>query len=95
VYHVIAAVDPGLDLPAWADPRANNLPVNIKPPNISFASQNLRSLNISTRNKITRENFFAITREKQDIILLCDLKLNSSVQKSAVHDIEKYFLLKR
>jgi hypothetical protein len=93
VYYIFAAVDPDLDPPERADPNAGNPPVNLKPPNLSFASQNLRSLNISTKNKITRAKIFTITREKQDIILLCDLKLNSMVQKAAVHDVEKYFLL--
>ena len=92
-YYIFAAVDPDLDPPERADPNAGNPPVNLKPPNLSFASQNLRSLNISTKNKITRDKIFTITREKQDIILLCDLKLNSTVQKAAVHDVEKYFLL--
>jgi exonuclease III len=86
-------VDPGPDPPARAGLHANVLPVNSKAPNLSFASQNLRSLNISTKNRITRDKIFAITREKQDIILLCDLKLNSNIQKAAVHDVEKYFFL--
>jgi hypothetical protein len=82
-------VDPGPDPPARAGLHANVLPVNSKAPNLSFASQNLRSLNISTKNRITRDKIFAITREKQDIILLCDLKLNSNIQKAAGHDVEK------
>ena len=76
--------DPNMDL---------NFANEYKPPPISVASQNLRSLNISTKNKTTRDKIFAITKEKFDVILLCDLKLNSSLQKSAVHDVEKYFLL--
>ncbi len=64
-----------------------------KHPNLSFCSQNLRSLNISTKNNITKEKIYAITKEKTDIIFFCDLKLNSSVQKAAVHDVEKYFML--
>ncbi len=86
-------MDPGPDPPARAGLHANGLPVNSKAQNLSFASQNLRSLNISTKNRITRDKIFAITREKQDIILLCDLKLNSNIQKAAVHDVEKYFFL--
>ena len=93
MYYVFVAVDPGPDPPARAGLHANGLPVNSKAPNLSFASQNLRSLNISTKNRITRDKIFAITREKQDIILLCDLKLNSNIQKAAVHDVEKYFFL--
>ena len=62
-------------------------------PNFSFASQNLRSLNISTKNKITKEKIYAVTKENADIIFICDLKLNSSIQKAAVHDVEKYFFL--
>ena len=53
----------------------------------------MRSLNISTKNNITKEKIYAITKEKTDVILICDLKLNSDVQKAAVHDVEKYFML--
>ena len=66
---------------------------NTKFPSLSFSSQNLRSLNISTKNNVTKEKIFAITKEKSDIILICDLKLNSEKQKAAVHDVEKYFML--
>jgi hypothetical protein len=62
-------------------------------PNFSFASQNLRSLNISTKNNITKEKIYAVTKENADIIFICDLKLNSTIQKAAVHDVEKYFFL--
>ncbi len=67
--------------------------ISPKCPSLSFSSQNLRSLNISTKNNITKEKIFAITKENSDIILICDLKLNSERQKAAVHDVEKYFML--
>jgi len=53
----------------------------------------MRSLNISTKNKITREKIFTICKENHDIFFLSDIKLNSPSQRYAVHDIEKYFLL--
>jgi hypothetical protein len=61
--------------------------------NVSFAAQNVRSLNISTKNEITCQKILAITKKCCDVIFLSDLRLNSSLQKSAVHDIEKKFLL--
>ena len=74
-------------------PLGGGIGISPKCPSLSFSSQNLRSLNISTKNNITKEKFFAITRENSDIILICDLKLNSDRQKAAVHDVEKYFML--
>ncbi len=82
-----------MNLTADPQPAGDGGPLSSKYPNLSFCSQNLRSLNISTKNNITKEKIFAITKEKTDIIFICDLKLNSDVQKAAVHDVEKYFML--
>ncbi len=59
--------------------------------NFSFASQNVRSLNISTKNDITWEKIISITQCRCDFIMLSDIRLNSMKLKSAVHDIEKNF----
>ncbi len=58
---------------------------------MSFACQNVRSLNISTKNDITHEKILTVTRNKHDFVFLSDLRLNSNKQKSAVHDVEKTF----
>ncbi len=60
---------------------------------LSFASQNVRSFNISTKNDITWQKILTVTKQKADMIMLCDLHLNSHKQKSSVHDIEKRFML--
>jgi exonuclease III len=82
-----------VDPPADPQPAGKGGPLPFKYPNLSFCSQNLRSLNVSTKNNITKEKIYAITKEKTDVILICDLKLNSDVHKAAVHDVKKYFML--
>jgi len=59
--------------------------------NLSFSVQNVRSLNISTKNDITLQKVIAICNLKTDFIFLSDVRLNSSKQISAVHDLEKHF----
>jgi exonuclease III len=51
-------------------------------------------LNISTKNNKTDLKILAITKNSHDIVLLCDIRLNSIKQSAAVHDIEKKFKLK-
>ena len=48
-------------------------------------------MNISTKNDITLQKVLGICSLKSDIIFLSDLRLNSSKQSSAVHDLEKLF----
>jgi exonuclease III len=60
-----------------------------KPLNINFASQNMRSINISTKNDITYKKLIAVTKCKAEVIFLCDVRLNSVKQKSSLHDLEK------
>ncbi len=60
-------------------------------PPINLMIQNVQSLNISTMCKKTSKKIFSITREKDDIILLSDIRLNSSKQVSAILDIKKRF----
>ena len=50
----------------------------------------MRSLNISTKNDITIQKILAICNTKSDFIFLSDLRLNSSRQSSAIHDVEKH-----
>ena len=64
------------------------------PLNFSFAIQNVRSLNISTKNDITLQKIIAICNLGTDFILLSDLRLNSIKQISALNDILKKFFLK-
>ncbi len=74
-------------------------------PSISIASQNCLSLNISTRNNKTDLKILALTKSNHDIVLLCDIRLNSLkqsgyqkpaklVKSAAIHDLEKKFKLK-
>ena len=60
----------------------------------SFSTQNVRSLNLSTRNDITSQKILAICSLNTDFILLSDIRLNSAKQKSAINDITKKFFLK-
>ena len=57
--------------------------------NLTFKSQNVRSLNVSTRNTLTTEKIYAITQSKEDIIFICDTRLNEEQQKPAINDIKK------
>ena len=59
-----------------------------------FASQNVRSMNISTKNDITTQKIIAICMKNADIVLLSDLRLNCVKQVSAVNDLKKRFFLK-
>ena len=55
-----------------------------------FAIQNVRSLNISTKNDITLKKILAIVSLKTDIIFLSDIRINSDLQSSAIHDLKKH-----
>ncbi len=63
-------------------------------PLISFLSQNVQSLNISTMCKKTSKKILGVTRERDDIILLSDIRLNSNKQIAATMDITKRFLFR-
>ena len=60
----------------------------------TFSIQNVRSLNISTRNDITLQKIIAICSLNTDFIFLSDLRLNSLKQISAINDLKKRFFLK-
>jgi len=60
----------------------------------SFAIQNVRSLNISTKNEITLQKIIAVCNLDTDFIFLSDLRLNSEKQISAVNDLDKRLFLK-
>jgi exonuclease III len=60
-------------------------------PSISLLSQNVQSLNISSLCKKTSKKIFSVTREKDEIIFLSDIRLNSDKQVVATMDIEKRF----
>jgi len=68
-----------------------NLPNPFQYLGISLGIQNVRSMNISTKNDLTTQKILAICNIKTDIIFLSDLRLNSNKQISAVHDLEKKF----
>ena len=60
----------------------NNI-VNIHNLDLNFSTQNVRSLNISTKNIITEQKILAIVKGGNDIIFLSDLRLNSRIQHVA------------
>ena len=49
----------------------------------------MRSLNTSTKNEVTYKKLLEVTGNKDDFIFLCDLRLNSSKNKTVVHDVDK------
>jgi len=70
---------------------ANILGNNANRLEISVSVQNVRSMNISTKNDITTQKIICICSLKTDFIFLSDLRLNTARQVSAVHDLEKNF----
>ena len=56
---------------------------------MSFSSQNLLSFNVSKKDKKTDLKLNAISKSKSDVIFICDIRLNSTRQTYAIHDIEK------
>jgi hypothetical protein len=58
---------------------------------LNFSIQNVRSLNISTKNIITEQKILAITNAGADIIFLSDLRLNSYKQIDACKELSKNF----
>jgi hypothetical protein len=58
-------------------------------PSINISSQNCLSLNISTKNNKTDLKILALTKSNHEIVLLCDIRLNSLKQSAAIHDLEK------
>ena len=83
--------DPNLDPDhAAPDPNAHSNRIF----NSSFAIQNVRSLNISTKNDITLQKIISVCNLKTDFIFLSDLRLNSIKQISATNDIAKKFFFK-
>ena len=51
---------------------------------LTFSTQNVRSMNISTKNDITQQKVLAICKLKTDFIFLSDMRLNSTKQISTV-----------
>jgi len=70
----------------------NNI-VNIHSLDLNFSTQNVRSLNISSKNIITEQKILAIVRGGHDIIFLSDLRLNSRIQHVACKELIKSFYL--
>jgi exonuclease III len=72
----------------------DNVTVPVKFPEITIASQNVLSLNVSSKNSKTDLKILALTKGDSDIIILCDTRLNSRKQSAATHDLIKKFRLK-
>jgi len=68
-----------------------NLPLTLMTLGLSFASQNVRSMNISTKNSITTQKVVSVCSLRKDFIFLSDMRLNTVRQYSAIKDLEKQF----
>jgi exonuclease III len=71
----------------------NNITVPNQTLDLNFSTQNVRSLNISTKNIITDQKILAVVGMGSDIIFLSDLRLNSLKQVVACKEITKRFYL--
>jgi hypothetical protein len=60
---------------------------------LNFSTQNVRSLNIATKNLITDQKLLAITKNGTDVIFLCDLRIQSNKQIVACQEITKRLYL--
>ncbi len=57
---------------------------NIKFPNLSFAAQNVLSLNVSTKNSKTDLKILAVTKNNVDVVILSDTRLNTDKQNASI-----------
>ena len=67
---------------------------NVKFPNLSFAAQNVLSLNVSTKNSKTDLKILAVTKNNVDVVILSDTRLNTDKQNASIHDLTKKFLFR-
>jgi exonuclease III len=67
---------------------------NVKFPNLSFAAQNVLSLNVSTKNSKTDLKILAVTKNNVDVVILSDTRLNTDKQSASIHDLTKKFLFR-
>jgi exonuclease III len=58
---------------------------------LNFCTQNVRSLNIASKNIITEQKIHAVTKNGCDIVFLSDLRLNSLKQIVACKEISQKF----
>jgi hypothetical protein len=70
-----------------------NITADVKTLDLNFSIQNVRSLNISTKNIITDQKILAVVRLGSDIIFLSDTRLNSNKQCVPCKEIVKRFYL--
>jgi hypothetical protein len=85
------AVLPNIDNDIRPAANLGNIKKVFRFPSISFLAQNVQSLNISSLCKKTSKKMYSVSREKDDIIFLSDIRLNSTKQVSATLDIGKRF----
>jgi uncharacterized protein YaiI (UPF0178 family) len=62
---------------------------NNKIPVLRISAQNCQSLNVSTKSDKTAKKILALLKDKDDIVLVSDIKLNSLVNSHALHDLDK------
>jgi len=61
---------------------------------LSISSQNVRSLNVSTKNEVTDKKLLCVTEQNSDIVLLSDTRLNTNVQIAALNDLKKKLFIR-
>jgi len=66
----------------------------VKFPDLCFLTQNVLSLNISTKTNKTDLKILALTKQNSDIICLSDTRLNSLKQVASLNDLKKKFFSK-
>jgi hypothetical protein len=70
-----------------------NITTVVNAMDLNFSTQNVRSLNISTKNIITDQKILAVVGLGSDIIFLSDTRLNSNKQCVPCKEIVKRFYL--
>jgi hypothetical protein len=58
-------------------------------PDLTFAIQNVLSLNVSTKNSKTDLKVLAVTKNNIDVVILSDTRLNTDKQNASIHDLTK------
>jgi len=79
---------------AFDDDGVNIIRQDTKFPDLTFAIQNVLSLNVSTKNSKTDLKVLAVTKNNFDVVILSDTRLNTDKQSASIHDLTKKFLFR-
>ena len=75
-------------------PYGENNNATLSNPKLNFSLQNVRSLNISTKNAVTDQKILALTGGSGDVVFLSDLRLNSQKQIASCAELTKKIFLR-